>query len=142
MLTLTHAAELADAVLAVDRSFLFINCPSTHIPYTTPLSHLDATAEAALVRLYELHDSKAFDSPGLSHDEIAVLLDLQVQALEWADRQLGILFSAVADREPLVVVCADHGEEFGEGGRYGHGHPHSTVTTVPLWSGVLSGAPQ
>ncbi|MFD7308564.1 sulfatase-like hydrolase/transferase [Promicromonospora sp. NPDC059942] len=141
-LTLTHAAELADAFLAADRSFLFINCPGTHIPYTTPLSQLDATTETTLERLYALHDGKTFDSPGLNRDEIATLLDLQVRALEWADRQLGILFRAVADREPLVVVCADHGEEFGEGDRYGHGHPHSTVTTVPLWSGVLSGAPQ
>lgn len=139
-LTLAHVAELADRFLASDRSFLFINCPSTHVPYTTPLSRLDAETETALRRLYELHDSKALAPAALSPDQVAALLALQVRALEWADQQLGRLFDALADREPLVVVCADHGEEFGEGDRYGHGHPHSTVTTVPLWSGVLSGA--
>lgn len=140
VLTLSHADELADFSLAADRFFLFVNCPSTHVPYTTPLSRLDAEIEGLLGRLYELHDSKDLAPAAFSRDRVAALLALQVRALEWADHQLGILFNALAEREPLVVVCADHGEEFGEGGRYGHGHPHSTVTTVPLWSGVLTGA--
>lgn len=64
---------------------------------------------------------------------------MQRRALEWADTRLGDLFSRLNTRHPLVVVCADHGEEFGEGGRFGHAHPHPTVATVPLWCGVLGG---
>lgn len=137
-LTLAHVDELADTCLAGGRFFLFLNCPSTHVPYTTPYSLLDDEKEKLLDRLYALHDSKAFAFDAFTSEELATLRQMQVYALQWADRQLGRLFDLVAHREPLVVVCADHGEEFGDGGRYGHGHPHSTVTTVPLWSGLLT----
>ncbi|PSK85952.1 sulfatase-like protein [Murinocardiopsis flavida] len=136
-LTLAHAGFLAQRCLEADRFFLFINCPSTHIPYTTPNSPLTPSTGEALERLYRLHDTKSAHPP-LAPDAVEELLGMQRRGLEWADEQLGLLFRRLAHRQPLVVVCADHGEEFGEGGRYGHGHPHPTVTTVPLWCGLLS----
>lgn len=137
-LTLSHVGELRDVCTGSERFFLFANCPSTHVPYTTPLSRLDDRTTDLLERLYLLHDSKAVEPGAFSADEKEALHRMQARALEWADRQLGRLFDELAHREPLVVVCADHGEEFGEDGRYGHGHPHPSVTTVPLWSGILS----
>ncbi|GAA1858973.1 sulfatase-like hydrolase/transferase [Myceligenerans crystallogenes] len=136
-LTLAHPEILADDARAAKRFFLFINCPSTHIPYTTPNTRLTNRTRALLERLYRLHDSKQVTPDAFAPDEVASLHSMQVRALEWADQQLGILFDRLADREPLVVLCADHGEEFGDDGRYGHGHPHPSVTTVPLWSGIL-----
>lgn len=136
-LTLAHPEFLADDALATKRFFLFINCPSTHIPYTTPNTRLTSSTRILLERLYSLHDSKQTAPDAFTPDEIATLRTMQARALEWADRQLGILFARLAEREPLVMVCADHGEEFGDDGRYGHGHPHPSVTTVPLWSGIL-----
>ncbi len=140
-LTLAHAESLAASCMASRRFFLFVNCPSTHVPYTTPSSPLTTESTRLLEHLYELHDSKRRHEPGeFSYAELRQLRLMQVSALEWADRQLGALFGALASREPLVVVCADHGEEFGEGGRYGHGHAHPTVTTVPMWTGILGRA--
>ncbi|MGI5180170.1 sulfatase-like hydrolase/transferase [Dactylosporangium sp. CA-152071] len=136
-LTLTHAAELGRLCRGQDRFFLFVNCPSTHIPYTTPDNPLTPAVVPLLERLYELHDSKRSDPAAFSEAEVGVLLGLQRQALEWADRQLGSLFGSLAGRRVLVVVCADHGDEFGEAGRYGHAHAHPTITTVPLWCGLL-----
>lgn len=136
-LTLTHVASLAGICLSSSRFLLFVNCPSTHIPYTTPRGTLTAGSADALHFLYPLHDGKAL-GPGMAPHETAMLLDLQRRALEWADGRLGALFELLRPREPLVVVCADHGEEFGEGGRFGHGHPHPLVMTVPLWCGLLS----
>jgi Arylsulfatase A and related enzymes len=138
-LTLSHVGLLADACASSRRFLLFLNCPSTHIPYTTPRSPLTARTARVLRSLYALHDRKVF-GPVISAEDTAILLDLQRKALEWADERLGELFDLLRPREPLVVVCADHGEEFGEGGRYGHGHPHPTVMTVPLWCGLLSKA--
>ncbi|OLT30708.1 hypothetical protein BJF83_24600 [Nocardiopsis sp. CNR-923] len=140
-LPLAHIRMLADLCLEADRFFLFVNCPSTHIPYTTPFSPLTEQTSELLRRLYRLHDSQQ-DTSGddaLTPEDIEVLLGMQRRALEWADVRLGDLFSRLGTRHPLVVVCADHGEEFGEGGRFGHGHPHPTVSTVPLWCGVLGG---
>jgi membrane-anchored protein YejM (alkaline phosphatase superfamily) len=136
-LTLSHAGRLADIAAAARRFFLFINCPSTHIPYTTPWTRLNPSRRDLLERLYALHDSKETAPGAFSPDEIQTLQGMQARALEWADEQIGVLFDKLTDREPLVVVCADHGEEFGDDDRYGHGHSHPTVTTVPLWAGVL-----
>ncbi|TDQ54440.1 sulfatase-like hydrolase/transferase [Actinorugispora endophytica] len=139
-LPLTHVETLADRCADADHFFLFVNCSSTHIPYTTPNSPLTEQTSDALRRLYRLHDTKVpwpAGPPPLSRDDVRHLLDMQRRALEWADHQLGRLFARLATRRPLVVVCADHGEEFGESGRYGHGHPHSSVSTVPLWCGLL-----
>ncbi|MFD6096837.1 sulfatase-like hydrolase/transferase [Nocardiopsis flavescens] len=140
-LSLAHTGSLADLCLEADRFFLFVNCPSTHIPYTTPNSPLTDRARKLLEVLYRLHDPRGNASGygGLTAENIEFLLAMQRRALEWADTRLGDLFSRLNARCPLVVVCADHGEEFGEGGRFGHGHPHPTVSTVPLWCGVLDG---
>lgn len=138
-LTLAHTEKTADQCLEAERFFLFLNCPSTHIPYTTPWSPLTDRNGELLRRLYQRHDTKVGSSSAaaLTGEDIQLLLTMQKQALEWADSRLGDLFSRVAARHPLAVVCADHGEEFGEGGRFGHGHPHPTVSTVPLWCGLL-----
>jgi hypothetical protein len=140
-LPLAHTEDLADRCSEAERFFLFVNCSSTHIPYTTPLSPLSDRNRELLRRLYRLHDSQrgivgenVFDA-----EDTEILLGLQRRALEWADTRLGDLFSRLGARRPLVVVCSDHGEEFGEGGRFGHGHPHPTISTVPLWCGVLGG---
>ena len=139
-LPLAHTRMLADLCLDAERFFLFVNCSSTHIPYTTPFSPLTDRNRALLRRLYQLHDARENAPRGaLTGEDVEELLDMQRRALMWADSRLGELFSSLEDRHPLVVVCADHGEEFGEGGRFGHAHPHPTVTTVPLWCGVLGG---
>lgn len=138
-LTLAHVDELAEVCLQAERFFCFINCPSTHIPYTSPAAVLTEETTTLVERLYRLHDATAphAEHGPLDTEEAATLQDMQRRSLEWADAQLGRFFTHLADRRPLVAVCGDHGEEFGEGGRYGHGHPHPTVTTVPLWCGLL-----
>lgn len=140
-LPLAHTCALAESCSAAERFFLFVNCSSTHIPYTTPWSPLSRRNRDLLRRLYRLHDGRTSGSreDPLTEGDIRVLLKMQRRALEWADSRLGDLFSRLSERRPLVVVCADHGEEFGEGGRFGHGHPHTTVSTVPLWCGLLGG---
>ncbi|MCP3017182.1 hypothetical protein NGM33_28010 [Nocardiopsis dassonvillei] len=140
-LPLAHTRMLADLCLEAERFFLFVNCSSTHIPYTTPFSPLTERNKELLQRLYQLHDSQqnASDDDLLTAEDVEVLLGMQRRALEWADTRLGDLFSRLEARCPLAVVCADHGEEFGEGGRFGHAHSHPTVATVPLWCGVSGG---
>lgn len=137
-LALSHVDELTQRWLEFERFFVFINCASTHIPYTTPGCQLTERNRRTLEQLYVLHREKeGTRDPTLTGDEISALLGMQRCALEWADAQLGRLFDKIRHRAPLVVVCADHGEEFGEGGRFGHAHSHPTVATVPLWCGVL-----
>ncbi|MFB7254435.1 hypothetical protein ACFCXM_09550, partial [Streptomyces nojiriensis] len=41
----------------------------------------------------------------------------------------------------LVIVCADHGDAFGEDGYHGRGIAHPTVTTAPFACTVLGQRP-
>ena len=66
--------------------------------------------------------------------------DHQVQAAEFLDTRLPRLFSRLRD-DTIVVLTADHGECFGEGGYWGHGIDHYQVRTVPLAIFRLDGAP-
>jgi hypothetical protein len=66
--------------------------------------------------------------------------DHQVQAAEYLDRQLPRLLSALPSNT-IVVLCADHGEAFGEDGYWGHGVNHPTVLEVPLAFFRLDGRP-
>lgn len=53
-------------------------------------------------------------------------------ALRYADRELAPLFEAFRQRgETLVIVCSDHGTNYGEDGYLYHCHAHELVTTVP-----------
>ena len=63
---------------------------------------------------------------------------------EYVDSKLGQLLSALPkERGILVVVCGDHGENFGEyfagKPRWGHLFPSPEVMEVPLVIGELNG---
>lgn len=55
----------------------------------------------------------------------------QVAAAEFIDGRLARLFSSLPG-DTVTVVCADHGECFGEDGFWGHGVNHPKVLEVPL----------
>ena len=68
------------------------------------------------------------------HEELADAYRREVEAV---DAAIGDLCDALEARglleETVVVVTADHGEEFGEHGRYGHGNqPYEELVRVPL----------
>jgi hypothetical protein len=140
-LPLAHPDALVGLLGDADRFVLFVNCPVTHLPYAPPGAQLTDTFLRALHKTIDAHRSKRHHSPyalPLDPAETAAVRAMQVAAVEWADHALGRLLSLLVDRGPLlVVVCGDHGEEFGEGGRYGHAHNHPTVLQVPLWAGLV-----
>jgi hypothetical protein len=86
-----------------ERLLLFINVSATHPPH-------------------------AFYLPGATADS----KESQAAALAYVDSQLPPLFEALRQRGPcFCILLADHGEAFGEDGRWGHRLAHPTVTTVP-----------
>jgi hypothetical protein len=93
---------LAD-VAPAHRVLLFINFSATHPPH-------------------------AFYVPGATTDSPAT----QAAALASIDRELPRLFEDLKKRGPcFCLFLADHGEAYGEDGRWGHRIAHPTVTTVP-----------
>jgi arylsulfatase A-like enzyme len=102
---LAWRAEIA----ASERSFVYVHYFDPHRPYVAHAEWLDATLGDRSLAAYD--------------SEIA-----------FVDRSLAALLAALgADRDTLVVVTADHGEEFGDHGGTGHGNQlHGELVRVPL----------
>jgi hypothetical protein len=98
-----RALQLLRQIPDSERVCLFMNVSATHTP--TKIFVQGATIE----------------SP-----------ETQAAALEFADKYLGDLFEVFQARGgALCIVCADHGEAFGEDGFHGHRLAHETVWNVP-----------
>ncbi|MFD9812531.1 STM4013/SEN3800 family hydrolase [Streptomyces sp. NPDC059080] len=102
-----YALHLADRYR--DRPlFLFLNVSATHVPHSHYLGHSSDTA----------HSQRA--------------------ALAYADVHLGRLITTFTARQRwLIILCADHGDAYGDDGFHGRGIIHPAVTTVPYSAFVL-----
>ncbi|MQS38372.1 hypothetical protein [Streptomyces katsurahamanus] len=62
----------------------------------------------------------------------------QCAALAYTDTELGRLFHAMPGAGLwLVILCADHGDAFGEDGHHGHGIAHPCVWSVPYAEALM-----
>ena len=136
---LDHLDELVEQVTRAPRAFLFVNAAETHAPYTRGDAPGDAETQR-IVRAWSGHWNGAAVVPAdaRARADMAALRAAQRAAVEAVDGKLARLFAALP-RPTLVVVCADHGEAFGEQGWWGHNQPIPEIMTVPLWMGVVPG---
>jgi arylsulfatase A-like enzyme len=127
--------------------FLFVHYMDTHHPYAPPQkyeelfrSSADRTEAQALFqktkRFLEDPDKKT-----LSSDELKRLIDLYDASIRYVDEEIGRIIEEVesiqADRETIVIVSADHGDEFMEHGKLYHNNLLTEeLIRVPLimWS--------
>ncbi|WP_346011936.1 STM4013/SEN3800 family hydrolase [Streptomyces sp. SID3343] len=102
---IAQALDVLDARATHGRKlFMFLNVSATHVPHHHHLLGSDG------------HDS----------------VESQVAALADADTHLGKLIDRLPDAGGwLVVICADHGDAYGDDGFHGHGIAHPSVLTVP-----------
>ena len=93
----------------------------TYVPGGSPTAdYLDALAREMAAYAKAL--------PGAAADGT----ESQAAALAYVDSQLPPLLAALRARgECFCLFLADHGEAYGEDGRWGHRLAHPTVTTVP-----------
>ncbi len=128
-------------------SFFVINTGETHYPYATPdepenhwprisgvngvFKHLDDHLRKGGIVPASAAD-KFFDD-----DKMKQLHRRQVNAVEWVDRQVEMLFDLCPDNT-YITITADHGELFGESGYFGHGPiNHEKCIEVPFVEGRL-----
>ncbi len=119
--------------------FLFVHLYDVHYPYLPPEPwnfQIDkvGTRKSTRYRNYEYYLGNPVKSSRWTH------LNAQYdESIAYADAQLSRLGAswARAGRKVTWVVTADHGEELGEHGSWGHGHTlHPEVMRVPL---IVSG---
>lgn len=100
---------------------LFLNVATTHHPTTQYLNDLTNVP---------VRGGKPEESIGS-----------QTAALQHADRELGplceLLLARRKTRPTFLMVCADHGDAFGEDGFWGHRLSHPVVMNVPYAHVVL-----
>ncbi|HVS85447.1 MAG TPA: hypothetical protein VHD91_07435 [Gaiellaceae bacterium] len=96
-------------------AFVFLNVGETHVPY-----HFAGAA-------WERRNPCV---PFGEHNDAEACRVRQRACLEHVDRALGPLLERFAAASTLV--CADHGDAWGEDGVWEHGLPHPKVLEVPL----------
>ena len=117
-----ESAEIAPA-------FAYFHMMSPHIPYDPPGGRHDFDNDAQVALLQRTEP--------LTPERRKELLRLYDEAVEHADATLGEIIAAIERRglleRSIIVVTADHGEEFFEHGRFGHGKSlYEEVSRVPL----------
>ncbi len=142
-------AMLPTLQFATDRpSFYLLNVGETHYPYAKPgedtsmlprisgvngvFKHLDEDVDAQGNLIKDTNAPKFFDQNKL--DE---LRERQIDTVRYLDGVFEELYDLVP-RNTHIVVTADHGELFGEGGYFGHGPiMHEKVFEVPYLEGKI-----
>jgi arylsulfatase A-like enzyme len=119
--------------------FAFLNYYDAHDPYLTPVEPAHAfglrpTSRADVATLQNWHLG---DKGRCTPREFMLARDCYDDCVAYLDRELGKLFDELQGRgllaNTVVIITSDHGEEFGERGRFGHGQSlHHEVTHVPL----------
>ncbi|HEX5009023.1 MAG TPA: sulfatase, partial [Planctomycetota bacterium] len=143
---------LAQAFLqdhAGQQFLLFLHEFDPHSPYAAPEPWRDryvpealrdrtvASAEANILAGLERGYGGAGPLPAPDDPDVQFLRGRYLGEIAWWDEQLGHLLDALArlklDDSTLIVITADHGEEFMEHGLYGHGSDlYEETLHVPL----------
>lgn len=119
--------------------FLYLHFLDAHWPYPAGEEWFTRFATAAATERFRGADSRSLydaindGAEALSEADRTALEALYDGALSYLDSELGRFFEGLTmrglDQDTIVCVIADHGEEFGEHGRLGHGHG--------LWENLL-----
>jgi arylsulfatase A-like enzyme len=152
--TFTRAGDWLEGIGRDTRFFLFLHTYEVHAPYLPR----DDEARAVVKRLVP-NDGRVFSSEtqarlALAHNSghermgetgFRKLHALHSAEIHWLDRILGDFLArldalGLAD-DTLVVLTSDHGDQFGEADKVGHGETlHNRVHHVPLgfrWPGQI-----
>lgn len=122
-----------------DRFFMWLHYMDVHYPFQPPNEQLEAIGHEPLParRVASLNDAMEEHPESLSEKDVDDLKALYRGELHYVDHEIGRVLDALADEgcrdETMVIVTADHGEAFGEHGRWGH-HPYmyDELLRVPL----------
>jgi arylsulfatase len=115
--------------------FLWVLLLEPHHPWIPPKESQQWSSRADVYRSFA-HYWEMLSSgwqPEYSEREHQRLIDLYDDSIRHGDRFVERLRRDLRDDDPVFIVHADHGEEFGEHGRYGHQpYLYDSLIHVPL----------
>ncbi|MBP9738823.1 sulfatase-like hydrolase/transferase [Candidatus Saccharibacteria bacterium] len=139
---LNNLETIVNRINDKDKWFLFVNCPETHYPYDIGNGFNDELNKY-YPKLYKILNLREADDPiDIPVEVYAILHDMQIKALEYVDARIRKLLSMLPkNKDILVIISGDHGENFGEvfngRQRWGHLLPTKEVLEVPLLINVI-----
>ena len=119
-----------------------LNVGETHYPYALPGEDPSEWPKISGVHgVFKHLDDQlgaADEAPEFfDDDQLKRLRERQIRAASYTDELLAKLYDIVPPRT-WIIVTADHGELFGEGGYFGHGPiAHDKVHEVPFVEGCI-----
>jgi arylsulfatase A-like enzyme len=119
-------------------TFLWIHYMDVHTPYIPPREYMQkylgrnmgfGESRSLFQRISHVRGGQT--NP-ISEKEVVTLTKLYNACIAYVDDCIKKLANQIASVEHVTVVTADHGEEFGEHGYFGHGPLYDTVIRVPF----------
>jgi arylsulfatase A-like enzyme len=118
---------------------MWLHYMDVHYPFKPPSEAFEDLPYEPLSkrRTVQLNGKMQERPEEITEEDVSDLLKLYDAEIRYTDRQIGRIIDALDERgilsETLVVVTADHGEAFGEHGRFGHHpYPYEELIRVPL----------
>lgn len=116
--------------------FLWLHYMDVHHPYLPAPRYLSQFRDQPVSRkkMASLYRKMLKDPGQLSPSEVTTLIDLYDADIRYVDANIGSLLASLAGdlANTIVIVTADHGDEFGEHGKFGHQSLYDGVVRVPL----------
>ncbi len=126
--------------------FLWLHYMDVHHPYLPPAKYVsELCSQSVSQQQMKVLWRKMLKKPSeLSPSDRTTLINLYDATIRYTDDTIGLLLDKLKNHldNTIVIVTADHGEEFGEHGRFGHGALYEELLHVPLiiaGPGVKSG---
>ena len=117
--------------------FAFVNITEPHLSYKLPADFLPAHVDGSQLKRIQ-QDTVAHNAgcSRISKSDCTLLRQVYQATLRYVDSLLGRTIEGLND-DTVVIVTGDHGEHFGEHGRFGHQYSlYQELLHVPL---VVSG---
>lgn len=121
-----------------DKFFLWLHYFDPHHPYRSRKPWIENYTTQELTQKFSL-SSKSSDYlqrhiPKLQKEALSNLVALYDSDINYVDAYIGELINEFElDENTLIIITADHGEEFFEHGRLGHGYNlHQETIKIPL----------
>jgi len=138
---------LAQRQVARERFFLWYHYVDTHLPYQSPFFESLAFAQLSgdtRARLKKLGSQPAVHAGETRYyrEDFPYIRKIHRHSIEEFDRWFGEFWQFFTEsgshRNTILILTADHGDEYGERGMVGHasttlaGHLHEEIIRVPL----------
>ena len=116
--------------------FLWLHYMDVHPPYMPFTKYLRQfrTQPVSRRKVVALFHKMLKEPSQVSLSEVAMLVDLYDADIKYVDDSVGRLLDSLGDdiSNTIIIITADHGDEFGEHGKFGHGRVYETLLHVPL----------